>query len=291
MKRRIVQHGPATLTVSLPADWVKAFSLKKGDEITVEQVPQGLLISAGQTEGCRSCEIDLRGVQYLGRHFLSVAFRLGYTEMLVRYEPEQMEEVRELAHRELFDFEIVEEGDAWMRMRRVSVPSAEEFKIIFRRFCYLLQHIVEQAGSPGTAQRVATLERLVNLCLSIVNSHGQKTFFPETALYYIIKQLYHIGEKYRSIDGYLVAFGADEVCRNLLAEMVILVKTYHELLFSFDLVAMNQLAQRISNLRENMRRLLRTKVEHPMLVVYIYTAVRQLHSLIDPTLAIHFPSQ
>ena len=37
MKRRIVKQGAATMTISLPAPWIKKFGLKEGDELNIEE--------------------------------------------------------------------------------------------------------------------------------------------------------------------------------------------------------------------------------------------------------------
>ena len=36
MKRKVVQQGPSTLMVSLPAKWAKRLGIKKGDEINID---------------------------------------------------------------------------------------------------------------------------------------------------------------------------------------------------------------------------------------------------------------
>jgi bifunctional DNA-binding transcriptional regulator/antitoxin component of YhaV-PrlF toxin-antitoxin module len=45
MKRKIVQHGNTSLTISLPIQWAKRFDLKKGDELDIEEREKSLLIS------------------------------------------------------------------------------------------------------------------------------------------------------------------------------------------------------------------------------------------------------
>ena len=38
MKRKIVKQGSATMTISLPATWIKKFNLKVGDELEIDEV-------------------------------------------------------------------------------------------------------------------------------------------------------------------------------------------------------------------------------------------------------------
>jgi hypothetical protein len=37
IKRKVILHGPSTLTVSLPSKWVKNHNIKKGDELNIEE--------------------------------------------------------------------------------------------------------------------------------------------------------------------------------------------------------------------------------------------------------------
>ena len=41
-----MQHGPSSLTITLPSKWVKKQGIRKGEEIEVEQYGIGLLIYA-----------------------------------------------------------------------------------------------------------------------------------------------------------------------------------------------------------------------------------------------------
>ena len=49
MRRKIVQHGPATLTLSLPSGWAKKWGIKKGSELEVEELGKELRIKVDKT--------------------------------------------------------------------------------------------------------------------------------------------------------------------------------------------------------------------------------------------------
>ncbi|MBI2136461.1 AbrB/MazE/SpoVT family DNA-binding domain-containing protein, partial [Candidatus Woesearchaeota archaeon] len=44
MKRKLVQHGNTSLTVSLPKKWTDKFNLKKGDEIEIVEKDDKLFL-------------------------------------------------------------------------------------------------------------------------------------------------------------------------------------------------------------------------------------------------------
>src|SRR3989338_4453795 len=45
MKRKIVQHGSSSLTITLPMNFVDKFGLKKGDEVDVEESGTTLIVA------------------------------------------------------------------------------------------------------------------------------------------------------------------------------------------------------------------------------------------------------
>ena len=50
MKRKVVQHGAKTLTISLPAEWVKRNSVHVGDELEIEDKYTSLEIAQQKNE-------------------------------------------------------------------------------------------------------------------------------------------------------------------------------------------------------------------------------------------------
>ena len=46
MKRKIVQHGSSSLTVSIPYKWIQKYNLNKGDEINIEENGNSLILSS-----------------------------------------------------------------------------------------------------------------------------------------------------------------------------------------------------------------------------------------------------
>ncbi|MFA6889132.1 MAG: AbrB/MazE/SpoVT family DNA-binding domain-containing protein, partial [Candidatus Woesearchaeota archaeon] len=79
MNRKIVKHGMSTLTVSLPAKWVKKHQLQQGDEISIIEKDQNLLISM---QKMKEKEIHLTlpssSERYI-RSYLGRAYKKGYS--------------------------------------------------------------------------------------------------------------------------------------------------------------------------------------------------------------------
>ena len=84
MERKVIQQGPATLSVSLPSKWVQRFNVKKGDNVFVNDQGNKLEISKSsinaekktitiKTDETYDCSI-------IGRE-LSAAYVAGYDEV------------------------------------------------------------------------------------------------------------------------------------------------------------------------------------------------------------------
>jgi len=48
MIRKLVKQGPATMTVSIPKDWIDRFHLRNGDEVNIEEKETKLIISSSK---------------------------------------------------------------------------------------------------------------------------------------------------------------------------------------------------------------------------------------------------
>ena len=81
MKRKIVQHGSSSLTVSLPFSWAQKHGLSKGDEIEVEERGHSLIIHSKDkpTLSKATFVIDDKN-KFLRRYIISL-YKQGYDEI------------------------------------------------------------------------------------------------------------------------------------------------------------------------------------------------------------------
>ncbi len=86
MKRKIIKQGHNTLTMTLPADWVKQFSLEAGNEVEVVEQENGLFVSAENHESIKSTEIDISNLDMpcIWKMLMSV-YRRGYDEVKIKF--------------------------------------------------------------------------------------------------------------------------------------------------------------------------------------------------------------
>src|SRR3989344_4690886 len=108
MKRKVVLHGPSTLTISLPYAWIRKFNIKKGHELNVEEYGKELIIGMEEEPKLEKREIDLGNLKRIGKAYTTASYRQGFDEISLLYaENEYLETIQEILLKETLGFEIV----------------------------------------------------------------------------------------------------------------------------------------------------------------------------------------
>src|SRR3989344_2637934 len=86
MKRKIVKQGTATMTVSLPAAWIRRFNLREGNEIDIGEDGANIIISAEKVAEPKRIEIKAKDYGGFTKQDLSHLYILGYKEIVVMFD-------------------------------------------------------------------------------------------------------------------------------------------------------------------------------------------------------------
>ena len=83
MGRKVILHGPSTLTISIPAKWAKQHGIKKGDDLTVEEEGRFLYVYPGKTSPLvRRTRADFSNLSDAGiRSIMAMLHKSGYDEI------------------------------------------------------------------------------------------------------------------------------------------------------------------------------------------------------------------
>ncbi|MDP2926060.1 MAG: AbrB/MazE/SpoVT family DNA-binding domain-containing protein [Nanoarchaeota archaeon] len=133
MKRKIVQHGNSTLTLSLPSKWVKENNIKKGQILDIEPSEKGLLINLNKIK-LDSIEITLSDEKewYIHR-ILSHLYTYGFDEIKINYTNlDQLSLIRNSLN-ELSGFEVVESKSNYCKIKSVTSVDTAEFNSTMNR--------------------------------------------------------------------------------------------------------------------------------------------------------------
>src|SRR3989338_11154387 len=146
MKRTVSKMGNSSLVMSLPHVWVKENNVTMGDELNVEPMEKGLLVSL---TNIRYKEKTLRvDVSALSNrtilNILNSAYRLGYLTVIITFKDAgQLSYITETVRERFLGFEVVEEKGNVCIIQNVAEPSADKIEIILRKVFLLTRQSFE----------------------------------------------------------------------------------------------------------------------------------------------------
>lgn len=206
MKRKLIQMAGKTMVVSLPADWVKKYNLKKGEEIDVEEKERLIQIRTEKEQKTEKIKIDVNKINTpLMWRFINSAYIKGVDEIELEYsKKEQKEEIKKIAQT-LIGFALVKETEQSIILKEIS-GSASEFDTILRRIFLMLISLSQTVLALTENQDKKLLEEVidkdhninwfVSFCLRYLNKHGYEDYTKTSLLYAIIRELEFVGDEY-----------------------------------------------------------------------------------------------
>lgn len=248
MKRRVVQHGPSTLTISLPSRWVKERGVQKGDELSIDSVKEGLYLTVERNIRPESKHVDVRGLDLIIPKVIAALYKGGHDDVTVEYEtPEELSHIHSWIKGGSVGFEIVDESTSTVHIRKVSELSAEEFKPMFRRLFHFLTNTATDSidaarrrdyeACRSLVMRDESINKLADFCRRIVNKQQQRQYQNETALYHVIEELEKLGDNYKHINEH-IAKEKSPLSSDLLEQyngVNEALMAYHDIFFRFSL--------------------------------------------------------
>ncbi|MDG6985687.1 MAG: phosphate uptake regulator PhoU [Nitrososphaerota archaeon] len=163
--RKAIEMGKGTILVSLPKDWVRKNGIKKGADISVEELSPGKLVVRPYESGEEEQKQIV--IEYEGDDFSQVAndvtgaYLLGYDMIRVQgsrvMSREDRQKIKDTLGR-LVGLEMLDEGSKRMTLQFLLEPTAITPEKIVRRMAGLLDSMLEdtaEALSDGDAKLFA----------------------------------------------------------------------------------------------------------------------------------------
>jgi phosphate uptake regulator len=143
MKRKIVKQGQATMTISLPASWIKKFSLKEGDELDIEESGNRIEITTAKVTGGRKAELDASKLGIFTKNDLSHLYILGYDEIIINFKDEGV--LKQIKERipDCIGYEIIDQSEKQITIKSISSALEGEFDNILRKVFLILKEMSE----------------------------------------------------------------------------------------------------------------------------------------------------
>ncbi len=147
MRRKVIQHGPVTLTISLPASWIKKNNIRKGEELNVEE-QGGILKVCKENNNLpeKSKEFNLDGLtKETIRTLLGITFKSGYDKLIFSYSNSEMIPfIQERVNSSLLGCEIIEQLSNSCTIKYLHIDSSKEFDNMVKRMFLILEGIGER---------------------------------------------------------------------------------------------------------------------------------------------------
>ena len=210
IKRRVVLHGQSTLTISLPASWVKKFGIKKGDELDLEELGEELRINTNSKQDLKRKHVDVKNLKRLGKTYISGSYRQGYNEISLNYNNSNyIKTIQEILSRELTGFEIIKQNSNSCLIEDLTGQNKDEFNNVLRRIWLLIIDLSRESLNAFREKKVSALKEIYlmdysinkfsNYCLRLLIRKGHPDFEKTTLYYHLVKSLEEIADCYKDL--------------------------------------------------------------------------------------------
>lgn len=206
MRRRVIQIANFTKIISLPARWIKAHQIERGDEVEVEERAGSLLIHAlGSPKANLEAELNIKDKRKFHKILLIKLYIEGYDRIRINFaDPSVLDDV-EKALDLLLGFEMINQGDGFCIIQNVASAEETEFSKILKRMFHIINTGIKDSESSLGNKRIDSFpdlektDRLINrfsyLCERILNKSFDKRLYE----YYLVCQLELIADHYKYI--------------------------------------------------------------------------------------------
>lgn len=264
MKRSVILMGGKTYVLSLPSQWIKKYSIQKGEELDLEEKENALIVRTEKRPEGAEVEVDFSQLDMMLGRALGALYKAGYTRAKVRYRTqEQLQKLDETLQRTLIGFAITKQEKEYVIIDSLAEIKAGEFDTSLKRLFYSLEIMGEELVRALAARDVQALEkviekdgqinRLADFCRRVINS-GQTQFLRRSAvLYYIVEQLERIGDAYKGIAALALKtpLVLSPVTEAFFREIRTLFVQYRTLFYKFDFEGFEHFGKMFLRLRRD----------------------------------------
>jgi phosphate uptake regulator len=175
--RSLVQHGPATLMVSLPAKWLKKNNLSKGDEINVEEKGEELVLKSQGKKIKKQIELKLTSILESSiRNVLTNCYRLGYDHITLKFNnKEVLEIIKDIIKNNLIGFEIIKRGEKECIIENITEPTQDQFENIYSKIILNIEdlYVIFEQALDGKYSNFDSSEKQIqafdNFCRRVIS--------------------------------------------------------------------------------------------------------------------------
>lgn len=305
MKRKILQAGPTTLTISLPMSWVKKFNLKKGQELEVEEQGSALKILTKNIHEEDLAVINASSLYPISTKIIGAMYKAGYKRIKVYYTPNRI-----LTHRgkeqkevdmikttfdhlngmQLWDINKDKDGN-FLSVTETSKPDTKEFKNILNKLLLCLSSQAELISNSfdnkeDIFDEASLNERLINqtadLCIKILIIKGHEEYRKTTFFYDFILRLESIGDDLYSLSYELKNNKSVKIkTKEALKKINHLLKKSEDIYKNFNQQGLINLIKETENLNKDFKEKIMLQNNKGVIEFYVYSLINKIIDLIE----------
>ncbi|MBI2546339.1 hypothetical protein HYV81_04110 [Candidatus Woesearchaeota archaeon] len=301
IKRKVVQHGPSTLIISLPFKWIRRHNIRKGDELQVDELEDKIMIAAKNADVQEKITLDIMPFGKMVTQIIRALYKRGVDEIKLLYDyPDMFDTIEKSLGNESVSFEVLETGNNFCIIKNVSEGS-REFEHVLRQTFILLLSMSEEGcealkqGNLSQLNNLKSLEEVNNrftaFCRRYLNTKGPDRFDKVGPIYYIVEHLERIADVYKYLYSYLGSLHEPKIefKKELLAkfsEMNAMFRKFYNQFYKFN-------PRGISEIKEDRDRIIKDllalvpslkKPHDIMLFHHLLMLTNDIFSLLDPYL-------
>lgn len=196
--------------VSLPSKWIKQFNLKKGDEISIEEVENSLLISKESKKEKKKVNLNLTNyTESAIRTGIINSYRSGVDIIEINFKDEsQYKIILNTINNYLIGFDVIKKEKNICIIENITEPSEEQFDVLFRKILYNISLLIngtearlkEESKFEDYEEIVLSIHKYDNFCRRVISK--QNTFGNESKLFWTFsgilihgqRELYHLNK-------------------------------------------------------------------------------------------------
>ncbi len=257
MKRKIVQHGSTSLTITLPMKWVKKNRIKRGDEVSAEGEGRTLTITAGSPSATlrKKVEIDEQGI--FTKNDVSHLYHLGYDEIEITFNDAQ--DIKDIRERlpNCIGYDITDQKSHMLLIQSIASQIDIEFDTFLRKsFLITLEMakgIIESLKNHDELDPFIQMETLNNkftdVCIRILHKKGHAKEDRIMEIHDVVKNIERVADEVKAI-AVLIKEKKAAVSITPLEQCTEFFERFYKLFYTFNGKAKQQMYQDRTRLKK-----------------------------------------
>lgn len=208
MKRKVVKHGSATLTVSLPSKWAKKYGIRAGDELDIKEDMGKLLITTDKGyETIKECNLNLDICGGISQSCIGALYKGGADSIRLTFTKQEGMQAVDNSLRDLLGFEIMHQSNNSCIIKEISTFGQEELSSMLKRTFLLLISISNDSldslkqGNKELLKKIierdVIVNKFANYCRRIMNKKGVANIKELPMTYYVVEEVENLGDEYK----------------------------------------------------------------------------------------------